>query len=100
MQYSQAFVVVAVVTVCVWYWTPRKRVPDQLTLNSTAKQKPRRKHPRTRRGRQSEKHVEDAPLFPPQPPDVFLVLDVEATCQQGVDFDYPNEIIVRNHPLS
>jgi hypothetical protein len=27
--------------------------------------------------------------------EAFLVLDVEATCKQGTDFDYPNEIIVR-----
>jgi hypothetical protein len=26
--------------------------------------------------------------------DAFLVLDVEATCAQGTDFAYPNEIIV------
>lgn len=30
-----------------------------------------------------------------QPYDVFLVLDVEGTCEQGSSFDYPNEIIVR-----
>ncbi|KAG6335879.1 hypothetical protein ID866_3216 [Astraeus odoratus] len=28
-----------------------------------------------------------------QPYDAFLVLDVEATCMQGVGFDWPNEII-------
>lgn len=28
----------------------------------------------------------------------FLVLDVEATCVPGIDFDWPNEIIVRNGP--
>ncbi|KAJ7349489.1 ribonuclease H-like domain-containing protein [Mycena albidolilacea] len=28
-----------------------------------------------------------------QPYDAFLVLDVEGTCQQGSNFDYPNEII-------
>ncbi|KAJ6513888.1 ribonuclease H-like domain-containing protein [Mycena vitilis] len=28
-----------------------------------------------------------------QPYDAFLVLDVEATCQEGTNFDYPNEII-------
>jgi hypothetical protein len=94
--YSQALVAVAFVTVCVWYyyyWTPRKP-----TLNSTAKQQPSRKHTRSRRKRQSEKHVADEPPIPPQPIDVFLVLDVEATCQQGVDFNYPNEIIVRDYP--
>ena len=33
----------------------------------------------------------------PQPYDAFLVLDVEATCFQGTDFNWPNEIIVRYH---
>ncbi|KAJ6623415.1 ribonuclease H-like domain-containing protein [Mycena sp. CBHHK59/15] len=28
-----------------------------------------------------------------QPYDAFLLLDVEATCQQGTNFNYPNEII-------
>ncbi|KAJ6546468.1 ribonuclease H-like domain-containing protein [Mycena vulgaris] len=28
-----------------------------------------------------------------QPYDAFLLLDVEATCQKGTDFNYPNEII-------
>ncbi|KAJ3575994.1 hypothetical protein NP233_g723 [Leucocoprinus birnbaumii] len=28
-----------------------------------------------------------------QPYEAFLILDVEATCFQGTDFDYPNEII-------
>lgn len=32
-----------------------------------------------------------------QPYDVFLVLDVEGTCEQGSGFDYPNEIIVWVH---
>ena len=31
----------------------------------------------------------------PQSYDAFLVLDVEATCFQGTDFHWPNEIIVR-----
>jgi 3'-5' exoribonuclease 1 len=30
-----------------------------------------------------------------QPFEAFLVLDIEGTCNQGTDFDYPNEIIVR-----
>ena len=29
-----------------------------------------------------------------QPYEFFLVLDVEATCQRGADFNFPNEIIV------
>ena len=32
----------------------------------------------------------------PQPYDAFLVLDVEATCLHGSDFQWPNEIIVRS----
>lgn len=35
-----------------------------------------------------------------QPYDAFLVLDVEATCLQGTNFDWPNEIIVSGLPLS
>jgi 3'-5' exoribonuclease 1 len=31
-----------------------------------------------------------------QPYDAFLVLDVEATCAQGTDLNWPNEIIVSN----
>lgn len=34
-----------------------------------------------------------------QPYDAFLVLDVEATCQEGTDFTWPNEIIVRPSSL-
>ncbi|KAK7023716.1 exonuclease eri1 [Favolaschia claudopus] len=39
--------------------------------------------------------VRDQPASVPvkQPYDAFLVFDVEATCNQGTDFDYPNEII-------
>ncbi|EJU05690.1 hypothetical protein DACRYDRAFT_75019 [Dacryopinax primogenitus] len=32
-------------------------------------------------------------IFRRQPYDAFLLLDVEATCDEGVGFDYPNEII-------
>jgi len=35
-----------------------------------------------------------------QPYEAFLVLDVEATCHEGSDFDWPNEIIVRMTFLS
>jgi hypothetical protein len=34
---------------------------------------------------------------PRQPWEYFLVLDVEATCVAGTDFNWPNEIIVRTH---
>ena len=40
-------------------------------------------------------------LTPPrQPWEYFLVLDVEATCVAGTDFNWPNEIIVRTPPPS
>lgn len=32
-----------------------------------------------------------------QPYEAFLVLDLEGTCKLGTDFNYPNEIIVRDH---
>ena len=35
-----------------------------------------------------------------QPCEAFLVLDVEATCQEGTDFNFPNEIIVRMKGLT
>lgn len=45
----------------------------------------------------AETLVEDTKIR--QPFDALLVLDVEATCSQGVGFDFPNEIIVRILPL-
>jgi hypothetical protein len=50
--------------------------------------------------RLAKKAIISSAASPPPPPrskqpyDVFLVLDVEATCQQGSDFNFPNEIIV------
>jgi len=44
----------------------------------------------------AETLVEDSKVR--QPYDTLLVLDVEATCSQGVGFDFPNEIIVRLLP--
>jgi hypothetical protein len=35
-----------------------------------------------------------------QPFEVFLVLDIEGTCDLGTDFNYPNEIIVRTRTTS
>ncbi len=40
--------------------------------------------------------ISEAPWPVKQPYDAFLVLDVEATCMEGTNFDWPNEIIVRN----
>lgn len=53
-----------------------------------------------RQVRLAKKSIFSSAVSPPplpkskQPYDVFLVLDVEATCQQGADFNFPNEIIV------
>ncbi|KAF5344056.1 hypothetical protein D9756_011522 [Leucocoprinus leucothites] len=41
-----------------------------------------------------------SPLFRAQQPyEAFLILDVEATCFQGTDFNYPNEIIDRDRAM-
>jgi hypothetical protein len=40
------------------------------------------------------------PLQTKQPYDAFLVLDVEATCQRGTDFNFPNQIIVSDENSS
>ena len=34
-----------------------------------------------------------------QPYEVYLVLDIEGTCNQGTGFNYPNEIIVRANDI-
>ena len=34
-----------------------------------------------------------------QPFEVFLVLDIEGTCDLGTNFNYPNEIIVRANDI-
>ncbi|KAF8638499.1 hypothetical protein AX16_010482 [Volvariella volvacea WC 439] len=80
-------------------------------LESTAAHAPRTiprfahtQHPTPRPSHSYKNHVLDPapPAYHPstpipsttkQPFDVFLVLDVEATCHQGTSFDFPNEII-------
>src|SRR6266566_2709118 len=42
----------------------------------------------------NEEHQQSQTAWTCQPYDVLLVLDVEATCLQGADFHWPNEIIV------
>ena len=91
--YSQVLVVLAAVAVFALYWKLRK--PDHsLPPNSSPTNS---KRCRPRRGRQS--NAPSSSPTPSQPIDLFLVLDIEATCQQGCDFNYPNEIIVRNRSL-
>jgi hypothetical protein len=47
-----------------------------------------------------EKDVQPEKVAPArQPWEYFLVLDVEATCVAGTDFNWPNEIIVRRLTL-
>lgn len=91
--YSQVLVVLAAATLFALYWKLRNRDP-RVPLNSSPTNK---KHSRPRRVRQS--NAPSSSPMPSQPIDVFLVLDVEATCQQGCDLNYPNEIIVRNRSL-
>jgi hypothetical protein len=54
--------------------------------------------PVNRPRQKSHSHVEKVEQFKEtrvkQPYDFFLVLDVEATCEESHTFDYPNEIIV------
>ncbi|KAF5386757.1 hypothetical protein D9615_001814 [Tricholomella constricta] len=54
----------------------------------------------TRQARFAKKGLISLPVSSPSPPltakqpyEAFLVLDVEATCHQGTDFNFPNEII-------
>jgi hypothetical protein len=42
----------------------------------------------------NEEHQQSQTAWTCQPYDALLVLDVEATCLQGTDFHWPNEIIV------
>ncbi len=67
--------------------------------SSLAKGKKKKRTRGRGRGRRQKATTPSAPMVPEtykstQPFDAFLVLDVEATCQQGSSFDYPNEIIV------
>lgn len=75
-------------------------LPSVQILEATTPTSPRSRR-YSRRVRSTKKDIiPTIPVSPPvptteQPYDVFLVLDVEATCHQGTNFDYPNEIIVR-----
>jgi hypothetical protein len=54
-------------------------------------------HPQKRRGFVEPAQSQEIPPEPSmtrQPYEVFLVLDIEGTCDQGTNFNYPNEIIV------
>jgi hypothetical protein len=55
----------------------------------------RQEMPRTKQG----KMTSEGPRIK-QPFEVFLVLDIEGTCDVGTNFDYPNEIIVRANDKS
>ena len=50
--------------------------------------------PRNEERQQSSMKEQSQTAWTCQPHDAFLVLDVEATCLQGTDFHWPNEIIV------
>jgi hypothetical protein len=60
-------------------------------------------HPRwPKKKKASVPDVVEAPKRVEQPVDMFIVLDVEGTCNKGTDFNFPNEIIVRylSHPVT
>ncbi|KAG6920001.1 hypothetical protein DXG01_013350 [Tephrocybe rancida] len=73
------------------------------SLNNPTPPKPPSPTQKMRYARQSrftKTVIVSLPFAPPPPPprakqhyEAFLVLDVEATCQQGTDFNFPNEII-------
>ena len=69
---------------CYNYMVPKLHVPDQILPQN-----------KTRRSRKLKKGAIPALPQAAQSIDAFLVLDVEATCQQGTDLNFPNEIIVR-----
>jgi hypothetical protein len=69
---------------CYNYVAPKLHVSNQKSFQN-----------KTRRSRKLKKGVIPALPQAAQPIEAFLVLDVEATCQQGSDMDFPNEIIVR-----
>ncbi|KAG5728368.1 3'-5' exoribonuclease 1 [Termitomyces sp. T112] len=80
--------------------TRLRRRPSEPSDITSLNPSPRAKMGYTRRSRSLKKQIGSLPF--PQPPlplrakqyyDAFLVLDVEATCQQGTDFNFPNEII-------
>ena len=56
-------------------------IPDSLTNNQKVE------------GQEKEKKEEEEKAFPKQPFDYYLFFDVEATCEEGGSFEYPNEII-------
>ncbi|KAG6829986.1 hypothetical protein H0H87_009593 [Tephrocybe sp. NHM501043] len=81
----------------------RRRPPGDPSLAIAASPKtssPPQKMRNSRQSRWSKKTIVSLPFPAPPPPprakqhyEAFLVLDVEATCQQGTDFNFPNEII-------
>lgn len=68
--------------------------PPMLSLTPTKSYTRDMSYPSSPTSSMAETLVEDPRIR--QSFDALLVLDVEATCSQGVGFDFPNEIIVRS----
>ncbi|GLB35330.1 putative exonuclease [Lyophyllum shimeji] len=79
----------------------RRPPPEPAPVNLSLEPSPPGRNMRyARQPRFTKKGIASVPIPPPPPPpkakqpyEAFLVLDVEATCQQGTDFSFPNEII-------
>jgi hypothetical protein len=76
---------------------PPQQPPPQLSISPNHLSKDM-SYPSSPTSSVAETLVEDPKIR--QPHDALLVLDVEATCSQGVGFDFPNEIIVRILPAN
>lgn len=83
---------------------PARRTQDSQSQQSEQQPLPTRRPKRNMRyHNKSARHPKAKKVASPaakpstaQPYDVFLVLDLEGTCELGTNFDYPNEIIVRD----
>ncbi|KIL68641.1 hypothetical protein M378DRAFT_900973 [Amanita muscaria Koide BX008] len=78
----------------------RKRILQHYRCSGIASQppssKPKKNTRNSGRSRKIRTTRAGTPLVEPQvvqPIEVFLVVDIEATCQQGADLNFPNEII-------
>ncbi|KAF8892610.1 ribonuclease H-like domain-containing protein [Infundibulicybe gibba] len=74
-----------------------RRSQELLQATPETKPQPTMRYPNRTRATKKNLPTKLPPVFIPpktkQPYDVFLVLDVEATCHLGTDFNFPNEII-------
>ena len=75
----------------------QSQLPFQVPQPLSSSQKIHNKRT-TRRGKAASASSFKGPRVK-QPYEVFLVLDIEGTCNQDTGFNYPNEIIVRANDI-